>query len=78
MPTLKSYTRAVLLAYCGAHLTGACGASGARDPEVRPIDPAALRDTAAGTADALRIKMDACFANMRRIVAGTEPADRIA
>jgi len=33
---------------------------------------------AAGTADALRTKMDACFANMQRIVAGTEPVDRIA
>ena len=33
---------------------------------------------AAGTADALRAKMDACFANMRRVVAGAEPADRIA
>lgn len=33
---------------------------------------------AAGTVDALRIKMNACFANMRRIVAGEEPADRIA
>ena len=33
---------------------------------------------AAGTADALRIKMDACFANMNRVIAGTEPADRIA
>jgi phosphoglycerate dehydrogenase-like enzyme len=33
---------------------------------------------AAGTADALRAKMDACFANMKRVLAGTEPADRIA
>jgi len=33
---------------------------------------------AAGTADALRAKMDACFANMRRVAAGEEPADRIA
>jgi phosphoglycerate dehydrogenase-like enzyme len=33
---------------------------------------------AAGTADALRTKMDACFANMKRVIAGTEPADRIA
>ncbi len=32
----------------------------------------------AGTVDALRAKMDACFANMRRIVAGVEPFDRIA
>lgn len=33
---------------------------------------------AAGTADALRAKMDACFANIRRAAAGVEPADRIA
>ncbi|MGH2562587.1 MAG: 2-hydroxyacid dehydrogenase [Thermomicrobiales bacterium] len=33
---------------------------------------------AAGTADALRTKMDACFANMRRVAAGADPADRIA
>jgi phosphoglycerate dehydrogenase-like enzyme len=33
---------------------------------------------AAGTVDALRAKMDACFANMKRVVAGEEPADRIA
>jgi phosphoglycerate dehydrogenase-like enzyme len=32
----------------------------------------------AGTTDALRAKMDACFANMLRVVAGTEPNDRIA
>ena len=32
----------------------------------------------AGTVDALRAKMDACFANMRRIVDGVEPFDRIA
>jgi phosphoglycerate dehydrogenase-like enzyme len=33
---------------------------------------------AAGTVDALQAKMDACFANMRRVVAGEEPDDRIA
>lgn len=33
---------------------------------------------AAGTVDALRAKMDACFANMRRVAAGEEPIDRIA
>jgi phosphoglycerate dehydrogenase-like enzyme len=33
---------------------------------------------AAGTVDALRAKMDACFANMRRVVAGEPPVDRIA
>ena len=33
---------------------------------------------AAGTVDALQAKMDACFANMRRVVAGEEPVDRIA
>jgi phosphoglycerate dehydrogenase-like enzyme len=33
---------------------------------------------AAGTVDALRAKMDACFANMRRVVDGEEPVDRIA
>ena len=32
---------------------------------------------AAGTVDALRIKMGACFANMRRVVAGMEPENRI-
>jgi phosphoglycerate dehydrogenase-like enzyme len=33
---------------------------------------------AAGTVDALRIKMDACFANMQRVIAGMEPENRIA
>jgi D-3-phosphoglycerate dehydrogenase len=33
---------------------------------------------AAGTVDALRTKMDACFANMRRVLAGDEPVDRVA
>jgi glyoxylate reductase len=33
---------------------------------------------AAGTADALRAKMDACFANMQRVIAGIEPENRIA
>jgi phosphoglycerate dehydrogenase-like enzyme len=33
---------------------------------------------AAGTVDALRIKMDACFANMQRVIAGAEPENRIA
>jgi phosphoglycerate dehydrogenase-like enzyme len=33
---------------------------------------------AAGTVDALRAKMDACFANMRRVLAGQEPSDRVA
>ncbi len=33
---------------------------------------------AAGTVDALRIKMDACFANMQRVIAGGEPENRIA
>jgi phosphoglycerate dehydrogenase-like enzyme len=33
---------------------------------------------AARTVDALRTKMDACFANMRRVAAGAEPVDRIA
>ena len=33
---------------------------------------------AAGTVDALQAKMDACFANMRRVLAGEEPDDRIA
>jgi phosphoglycerate dehydrogenase-like enzyme len=32
---------------------------------------------AAGTVDALRIKMDACFANMQRVIAGMEPENRI-
>jgi lactate dehydrogenase-like 2-hydroxyacid dehydrogenase len=32
---------------------------------------------AAGTADALRAKMDACFANMKRVIAGLEPENRI-
>jgi phosphoglycerate dehydrogenase-like enzyme len=33
---------------------------------------------AAGTVDALRTKMDACFANMQRVIAGAEPENRIA
>jgi phosphoglycerate dehydrogenase-like enzyme len=33
---------------------------------------------AAGTADALQAKMDACFANMRRVISGDEPVDRVA
>jgi phosphoglycerate dehydrogenase-like enzyme len=33
---------------------------------------------AAGTADALQAKMDACFANMQRVIAGMEPENRIA
>ena len=32
----------------------------------------------AGTVDALRAKMAACFANMRRVADGVEPVDRIA
>jgi phosphoglycerate dehydrogenase-like enzyme len=33
---------------------------------------------AAGTVDALQTKMDACFANMKRVAAGGEPDDRVA
>jgi phosphoglycerate dehydrogenase-like enzyme len=32
----------------------------------------------AGTVDALHAKMEACFANMRRVIVGEEPFDRIA
>jgi len=50
-----------------------------RDSPIRSLPNAVLTPhIAAGTADALRAKMDACFANIVAISNGREPANRIA
>jgi phosphoglycerate dehydrogenase-like enzyme len=49
------------------------------DSPIRALPNAVLTPhIAAGTADALRTKMDACFANIVAISSGREPANRIA
>ena len=50
-----------------------------RDSPIRSLPNAVLTPhIAAGTADALRTKMDACFANIVAVSSGREPDNRIA